>query len=105
MTHDLNSNMLVPFSDFLGRHIEQSKCSCWVMLGSVAALGQYLQQQRVLADPLNWSEKVTLQGNVCALLSSKQHAVLHRKQKQNELQKLLLKQQSKEVREEEGESQ
>ena len=31
----------------------------------------HLQQQRVLADPLNGGEKVALQGNVCAFLPSK----------------------------------
>lgn len=50
-----------------------------------AAVVQYLQQQRVLADPLNGGEKVALQGNICAFLPSEQHTVLNRKGKTNNI--------------------
>lgn len=55
--------------------------------GSSAA---YLQQQRVLADPLNWSEKVALQGNVCALLPTEQHTVLTKKKSRENYKQLHL---------------
>lgn len=42
----------------------------------------HLQQQRVLADPLDGREKVALQRNVGALLPSKKHAVLRKRRKQ-----------------------
>lgn len=37
---------------------------------------QYLQQQRIFADPLNRCEQVSLQGDICAFLPSQQHTVL-----------------------------
>lgn len=35
-----------------------------------AAVVQYLQEKRVLADPLNGGEEVALQGNISAFLPS-----------------------------------
>lgn len=38
---------------------------------TIAVAVRYLQQKRVFADPLNGSEKVALQGNICAFLPTK----------------------------------
>lgn len=40
------------------------------------AVVQYLEQQGVLADPLNGGEQVALQGDLCAFLPSEHHELL-----------------------------
>lgn len=64
-----------------------SQTCFWLLLFDVrvkfliVAGAQYLQQQGVLANPLNGSEEVALQGNICAFLPSEQHTVLKKKGK------------------------
>lgn len=56
-------------------------CGFSIIHGQYAQVYTHSEQQWVLADPLNWSHKVTFQWNLCVFSATQQHAVLQQREK------------------------
>lgn len=56
-------------------------CGFSIIHSQCAQVYTHSEQQWVLADPLNWSHKVTLQWDLCVFSATQQHAVLEEREK------------------------
>lgn len=56
-------------------------CGFSIIHSQCAQVCTHSEQQWVLADPLNWSHKVTLQRDLCVFSATQQHAVLEEREK------------------------